>query len=178
MKNLDNDPMSPKQDLAGSHGKYASLARTLRGAYDQASTGKGRERHADDEPFQHQKICVINRWLAGSPVAGALFQAVKKTVESARLSDSAAIHELRGAINYLAAAIILLEERSPEEEAEKELESQIEDIEEKVLDTLAKHRAETTRYCSECKFCHISTGDMPCKKCWPHPFRPHWRYKK
>jgi hypothetical protein len=170
--------MYPEQDLAGSHGNYASLARTLRGAYDQASKGKGKERHADDEPFQHQKICVINRWLAGSPVAGALFQAVKKTVESARLSDSAAIHELRGAINYLAAAIILLEERMPEEKAEKEPEYQTEDIEEKVLDTFAERRAETTRYCSECKFWLISTDDMPCKKCWHHPFRPHWRYRK
>lgn len=89
---------------------YHSLRRVLREASEQASLGKGKERHASSENFEEQKICVINRWIKGSPVAGCLFQAIKKSVESSRLSPSRAIHELRGAINYLAAAIILLEE--------------------------------------------------------------------
>ena len=124
---------------------YLSLKRVLADAMLQAKSGKGKERHADNEPFQYQKICVINRWLEGSPVAGALFQAVKKTVESSRLSDSAAIHELRGAINYLAAAIILLEER---------------DEEEPVGDTPLWGYSILDRPV-------INHGIMPCKKCFP-----------
>jgi len=133
---------------------YASLARTFRGAYDQASKGKGKERHADDEPFQYQKICVINRWIGDSPVAGALFQAVKKTVESSRMTADRAIHELQGAINYLAAAIILLEEHIPDEEPEQE---------------------QTPRLCANCHFCMCRRDEMPCKKCFQHNSKPHFK---
>jgi hypothetical protein len=90
--------------------KYFGLQRVLLDALEQAAGGKGKERHADGEVFENQKICVINRWLAGSPIAGPLFQAVKKTVESSRMAPDRAIRELYGAINYLAAGIILLEE--------------------------------------------------------------------
>lgn len=90
---------------------YMSLERVLRGAYKQASKGKGKERHATNEAFESQKICVISRWIQDSPVAGVLFQAIKKSVESSRLPSDRAIRELQGAINYLAAAIILLEEQ-------------------------------------------------------------------
>ena len=90
--------------------RYTQLARVLMDAMEQAAGGKGKERHADGERFENQKICVINRWLRGSPVAGALFQAVKKSVESSRMPPSRAIRELYGAINYISAAIILLEE--------------------------------------------------------------------
>jgi len=98
--------------------KYGSLKRVLADAMLQAKSGKGKERHADDESFENQKICVINRWIKDSPVAGTLFQAVKKTVESSRMSPGAAIRELYGAINYLSAGIILLEEIM-EDEVEK-----------------------------------------------------------
>jgi hypothetical protein len=146
---------------------YDSLSRVLQGAYKQASEGKGKERHADMEPFQYQKICVINRWLEGSPVAGALFQAVKKTVESSRLSDSAAIHELEGAINYLAAAILLLEER-PEEKAEKEPKefSQIK---------LADSTPAGGRLCARCDFVGYNVCETPCNKCVQWDFKPHFR---
>lgn len=89
---------------------YSKLAAALRGAKDQAEFGKGLERHADGEPFENQKICVIGRWLRRSPVAGPLQQAVKKMVESAGFTPARAIHELEGAINYAAAAIVLLKE--------------------------------------------------------------------
>jgi hypothetical protein len=91
-------------------GPYIKLREELDSAYDQASIGKGKQRHADNEPFENQKICVINRWLRGARYAGPLFQAVKKTVESARMEPEAAIRELDGAINYLCAAKILLRE--------------------------------------------------------------------
>jgi hypothetical protein len=87
---------------------YDSLRRELQSALHQASEGKGKERHADDEPFEDQKICTITRWLRDSPVAGALFQAVKKCLESARLDPVAAIHELDGATVYIQAAKIEL----------------------------------------------------------------------
>jgi len=89
---------------------YTNLTRVLEDAARQASDGKGKERHAVSEPFEQQKICVITRWLTDSPVAGPLFQAVKKSLESSRMKPYQAIHELYGAINYLAAAIIVLEE--------------------------------------------------------------------
>jgi hypothetical protein len=171
---------------------YDSLKRVLQGAADQASDGKGKERHADDEPFQYQKICVINRWLEGSPVAGALFQAVKKTVESSRLSDSAAIHELQGAINYLAAAIILLEERpeveermepfggkflfNPTEADEKEPEefAQIKLIY-RPDNRLADSTPAGDRVCVSCEHVDIRVDDTPCNKCIQWDFKPHFR---
>lgn len=93
---------------------YAKLEAELQSALEQASKGKGKERHADGEPFEQQKICVIGRWVSGSPAAGPLQQAVKKAVESARLGPEAAIRELDGAINYLCAAKILLREVAAE----------------------------------------------------------------
>ena len=89
---------------------YESLARELQSALEQASHGKGKERHATDEPFEQQKICTITRWVCNSPVAAMLYQAVKKTVESSRMEYDSALRELDGAINYLAAAKILLRE--------------------------------------------------------------------
>ena len=90
--------------------QYQKLVDALAGAVDQAESGKGKERHADGEDFENQKICVIGRWLKKSPVAGPLQQAVKKIVESAGFTPKRAIHELHGAINYAGAAIILLQE--------------------------------------------------------------------
>jgi len=89
---------------------YFSLKRVLEEASEQAISGKGRERHASEEPYEQQKICTITRWVRLSPVAGPLFQAIKKAVESSRLDAEHAIFELQGTINYLAAAIIVLEE--------------------------------------------------------------------
>jgi hypothetical protein len=146
-------------------GKYRRLEEVLADALSQASEGKGKERHATDEPFEEQKICVINRWIADSPVAGALFQAVKKTIESSRLSGERAINELRGAINYLAAAIILLEEITPPESEEKPLwgHSILDDLPtveatiEQGNNTLrVLHRMiynEEKRYCVDCESC-------------------------
>jgi hypothetical protein len=100
--------------------RYNALARILGDAMNQASSGKGKERHADGERFENQKICVINRWLHGSPIAGPLFQAVKKAVESSRMTYDAAIRELYGSINYIAAGILLLEELKASEKQEKD----------------------------------------------------------
>lgn len=87
---------------------YASLRHVLDKAFSQASEGKGKERHAEEgEPFEKQQIVEIGKRLQGNAAAGPLFQAVKKIYESGRLDDEKGIHELYGAINYIAAAIIL-----------------------------------------------------------------------
>ena len=89
--------------------KYDSLYKVLLSAYNQASNGKGKERHQlnDDEPFENQKICEIARRLS---IDYNLGQAVKKIYESKRLTDGRDIAELYGAINYIAAAIIVKQE--------------------------------------------------------------------
>lgn len=88
--------------------QYSTLARILQEAYLQASCGKGKERHATQNGFEDQPICVIQR-LTGSNHF-ALGQAIKKAQESTRLPHSAAKMELLGAIVYLAAAYLYLEE--------------------------------------------------------------------
>ena len=89
--------------------KYDSLYKVLLAAYNQASNGKGKERHQlnDEEPFENQKICEIARRLS---IDYNLGQAVKKIYESKRLTDGRDIAELYGAINYIAAAIIVKQE--------------------------------------------------------------------
>lgn len=91
---------------------YRSLAEVLGEALSQAEHGKGAERHSFGEPFEDQKICQIARWVG---IGAPLGQAIKKAVEAERLPRDAAIQELLGAINYLAAAIIVLKEQPNED---------------------------------------------------------------
>ena len=87
---------------------YDSLAQVLKEALLQAAEGKGRERHAvGDTPFEEQPICFISRQVG---IGFALGQAIKKAIESQRLDTEAAVRELLGAINYLAAAVIIRRE--------------------------------------------------------------------
>lgn len=90
-------------------GEYAKLQDVLRRAFEQASTGKGKERHAgSNEPFERQVICEVTRRLGeGYPLG----QSVKKVYESQRLKGQRGVAELLGAINYIAAAIITMEEQ-------------------------------------------------------------------
>ncbi len=88
---------------------YESLHRVLHEAMDQAAVGKGAERHACDETFEAQQICEIDKRLEQSPCGFTLGQAVKKIYETTRLNREMSIIELKGAINYIAAAIIHLE---------------------------------------------------------------------
>jgi hypothetical protein len=74
---------------------------------------KGVERHAlsKDQPFTEQPICVLTRQLGmGFPLG----QAVKKVLESQNLMrfPGRAKAELLGAINYIAAAVIVLDEQA------------------------------------------------------------------
>lgn len=94
----------PRQVAAG----YERLAAVLDEALGHASHGKGKERHADAGPFEEQPTVTIGRWLESNHFA--LGQAIKKARESARLEPARARHELLGAICYLAAAVIGLDE--------------------------------------------------------------------
>jgi hypothetical protein len=74
---------------------------------------KGVERHAltPEQPFDKQPICDIARQLGlGAPLG----QAMKKILESQQLAKfpGRAKAELLGAINYIAAAVIVLEEQA------------------------------------------------------------------
>jgi hypothetical protein len=91
---------------------YAPLKRVLMIAYNHAAVGKGRERHDNGGDFTTQDIMAIAR------VHGIGFQtgqAEKKVRESHGMMDRgeyrSARAELLGAINYLAAAYLLMEEK-------------------------------------------------------------------
>lgn len=88
---------------------YHSLWNVLTRAYEQAAAGKGKERHAQGQPFEQQPMQLISD-LISSP-DGLHYQAIKKIQESRRLSPEAEIKELLGAINYIAGIIIYKEKR-------------------------------------------------------------------
>lgn len=94
---------------------YEDLTRILDEALQQATSGKGKERHAGNKPFDKQPIMEIARMTGLAYQTG---QAMKKIQESHTLLEikgkEAAINELRGAIIYLAAAIKTIEERNGE----------------------------------------------------------------
>ena len=95
---------------------YESLKSVFKDAYDQAATGKGYRRHASNEPFEQQQICQISRWLGSADYD--IGQAVKKCLEVNRLPTiDEKVSELLGAINYIAAAIVVLKEQVKPPEA-------------------------------------------------------------
>jgi len=85
---------------------YEKLADVLQRAFDQAASGKGKERHAQGEPF-HEQVMQIGARKFG--VGSLLFQAFKKSEESQRLEGQRGVNELLGAIVYLAGAVIARE---------------------------------------------------------------------
>jgi hypothetical protein len=90
---------------------YTALAAIFRDAFDQASAGKGKDRHAQGERFEDQPILDIGRRRGRGFVLG---QAEKKIGEADRMLNrgerGAARRELLGALNYIAAAVILIGE--------------------------------------------------------------------
>ena len=85
---------------------YDCLRHVLALALEQANAGKGKERHANGKPFDRQPIMEIGRMVGSGYPLG---QAMKKAQESSRLPPERAKAELLGAINYLAAAYMLLD---------------------------------------------------------------------
>lgn len=104
-----NDKTTEKPSPFTVHG-YDKLAAVLELAYNQSARGKGKERHANDKPFDKQPILAI----AGMCGTGFLTGQVQKKVQEAsgmasRGAVSAAQAELLGAIVYAAAAYIHLD---------------------------------------------------------------------
>lgn len=91
---------------------YEILRTMLLKAYDQATSGKGLERHAQGRDFSDQPIFQIQELLGFNGYVGPAFQAIKKIQEgvnnysSGRFDYAALEKELLGAINYIAAILI------------------------------------------------------------------------
>lgn len=102
---------------------YNSLGNVLDDAYEQSSRGKGKIRHANDNKFEDQVICVVGRLLKDHPFGAHAYQVIKKTIEAGRLykikGPEAAYQEVLGAINYASAMGILIKEGEDEEGGEK-----------------------------------------------------------
>jgi hypothetical protein len=93
---------------------YASLQRELGDAYEQSSAGKGKERHANGRPFDRQPIMEMGRLYGFGFQSG---QAAKKVQEAIGMHNRGdvdkAVHEVHGAIVYLAALASLMRETLP-----------------------------------------------------------------
>jgi len=86
---------------------YYDLFVVLQKALYQAQDGKGAERHGNGLSFTEQPALTITRAVGlGFPLG----QAMKKIQESQRMDTDAAKRELLGAVNYLAAAVLFLDE--------------------------------------------------------------------
>lgn len=89
---------------------YERLHAVFRDAHDQAAIGKGDERHANNLPFDEQRMQTISQGL-GSP-DGMAYQVIKKIQEGLQMNDHARTRaELLGALNYLAGIVIFLDDK-------------------------------------------------------------------
>ena len=115
-------------------GEYISLGLVLQSALEQASKGKGKERHASEgEAYEDQIICEVARRVGlGYPLG----QAVKKIYEAQRLGGDRGKAELLGAINYLAAAVIVMKEAGGAETARE-----VAEFSAKLDETMDRHNA-------------------------------------
>ena len=115
---LEGNSLISEMKARGFLSNYFSLKQVLLGAVEQAESGKGKERHAEEgEPFERQIICEVARRVGlGYPLG----QAVKKIYESQRLGGTKGLDELLGAINYVAAAYIVMQEHVKAETAKEQ----------------------------------------------------------
>lgn len=97
---------------------YDGLFNVLALAYDQAARGKGKERHANNLPFEDQKTMRLAKSYGPGFVLG---QAAKKLEESQGLPYGPDVKELLGAIVYTAAAVMHLENEARTENDPDEL---------------------------------------------------------
>lgn len=89
---------------------FTRLCEVFDMAYEQAANGKGIERHGFDMAFEHQPMQDIARLHGLGFLTG---QADKKSREALHMVDAERqIHELLGAINYLAGAIIYIQDNA------------------------------------------------------------------
>lgn len=102
---------------------YESVAEVLQKALNQTQSGKGKDRHANDEAFENQKIMQGARTCG---LGGPSFQVSKKITEAQRQAEEGdyqgAYANIEGAIIYAVAQYLRTEELEKEhaDEAEKE----------------------------------------------------------
>lgn len=117
---------------------YTSLASVFQRAYDQAAKHKGAERHANDKPFHEQPMQTVANHHGIGFILG---QASKKAIEAQGMLERGdpdkAIHELLGAINYIAGAVINIEMKQMRAAFEKAVDVNPEDGNEAEADEAA-----------------------------------------
>lgn len=101
------DDYEPHEYRLKDPGGYTELASVLQAAFNQAAYGKGVERHANSKPFVEQPILKLCQMYGAGFAFG---QAGKKMEEAQRMDKDAAVRELLGAIVYIAAATIHIEQ--------------------------------------------------------------------
>ena len=102
--------MTEKTEITIHTPGYDRLAQVLAAAADQASLGKGKERHANDLPFDKQPMQIIAASHGIGFITGQASKKLEKAVGMlARGESDAAIKELLGAIVYGAGAVIFVE---------------------------------------------------------------------
>jgi hypothetical protein len=94
---------------------YWPLIETAVEALRQATSGKGRERHARGRDYLSQPIIVIPTLLGDCGIGFLLGQAIKKAEEAVGLPHERKLAELRGAVVYLLTAILWLGRREAQE---------------------------------------------------------------
>ncbi|QIW87533.1 hypothetical protein Ab1vBOLIVR4_gp16c [Agrobacterium phage OLIVR4] len=92
---------------------YELLSNILQDAFEQASTGKGKERHGRGLPWHEQAIFTLGRQYGPG---GTGFQAAKKIGEAMGMIErgdyEAAEREILGTIVYAAATVALVREKA------------------------------------------------------------------
>lgn len=111
-KPIPKDLWSKLHGTPPSDDGYDSLRAVYAMALEQAQGGKGKERHANGQPFDQQPICQGGRRFGPGCL---IYQAWKKAHETPVLlqmdnGKERAIRELLGVINYAAAAILVIKE--------------------------------------------------------------------
>jgi hypothetical protein len=96
-----------KEVLTQEEQNYLPLMETLQLAYLRSSRGKGKDRHATDNPFLEQPIITEGEHFGIGP---HLYQIRKKALEIQRLHEIAAMNELLDIIVYAAAAYLIMKE--------------------------------------------------------------------
>jgi hypothetical protein len=107
--------VKPTWGARPANDNYTTLRTILDAAFAHAATGKGKERHARDLPFDKQPMMETTRLVGpGFPLG----QAIKKAGEAAGMIErgqyDAAEAECLGAINYLAGCVAWVRERAKE----------------------------------------------------------------
>lgn len=93
---------------------YTKLHAVLHMAYDRAVKGKGKERHANNQPFEEQVMARVNRLTGGGFSFG---QILKKMEEIPNLpNERARMFEMLDIIVYAAGYVLVKEELSDKEQ--------------------------------------------------------------